>query len=426
MNLTFQSPPAGGTVTAIPSKSIAHRLLICAAFADQPTRILCPTTSDDIDATIRVLRALGTHITQSPDGFTVTPSPSLPTHADLDCGESGSTLRFMLPVAAALGTSCRFFRRARLPDRPLSPLYEELRQHGVQLPEDPKTEPLPLSGKLCAGEFTLAANISSQFISGLLLAMPLLGAPSSLTLTDSLESADYIRLTTDALHCFGISVAQSDDGRRYTVQPSRCISPGECRVEGDWSGSAVWLTAGAIGNTPITVRGLNPASAQGDRRALDILRAFGARLEESPDSITVFPSELHGIFIDARQIPDLVPVLAVAAAAACGKTEIDGIARLRLKESDRAAAVTEMIRSLGGNIECTDNRMTIHGGSHLHGGSVSSSRDHRMVMCAFLSSLLADSPVTVTGAECITKSYPGFVRDLAALGGTFKETEAAV
>lgn len=423
MTLTFLTPIQGGKIGAIPSKSAAHRLLICAAFADAPTEILCPTVSEDITATIRCLCALGADIRRTEDGFTVTPATDKPTDAALDCGESGSTLRFLLPVTAALGIPARFIRRGRLPHRPLSPLYEEMIRHGASLPADPVTEPLPLSGQITAGRYEIDAGVSSQFISGLLMAMPLMGAPSELHLTGQVESADYIRITTEAMAKFGVCINTSSDGRTYTVRANGYASPKRIPVEGDWSNAAIWLAAGAVGSAPVTVTGLDMNSPQGDRRIVDVLRQFGAAVTVDGDAVTVSPTPMHGICLNACQIPDLVPVIAAVAARAVGETRITGIARLRIKESDRVASVTEVLRNLGADISSDETTIVIRGGHPLTGGTVSSFRDHRLVMCAFVASLYAEGWVSVTDAQAIGKSYPDFTSHIAALGGTFTEKE---
>ncbi len=423
MIFTFDAPVTGGTVPAIPSKSAAHRLLICAAFGDAPTKILCPVASEDIDATARVLTALGADIRRTEEGFLVHPITSVQTDAVLDCGESGSTLRFMLPVAAALGADARFIRKGRLAQRPLSPLYEELGRHGAVLPADPTADPLTVRGKITAGDYVLSANVSSQFITGLLLAMPLLKAKSSLTLTDTVESADYIRITEAAMAVFGAAPHVSPDGRRYEAGDVPYHSPGMVAVEGDWSNAALWLCAGAIGKQPVTVTGLDVNSPQGDRRILRVLSDFGAKITEENGAVTVSPAPLHGITFDASQIPDLVPVLSAVAAAAEGETVITGIRRLRLKESDRAAAIEDMLNTLGGHAKAEEDRLLIRGGTPLSGGTVSSRKDHRMVMCASLLARLANGTVSVTDASSIAKSYKGFADDYRLLGGTLTETE---
>ncbi len=426
MIFTFTKSIAGGTVPAIPSKSVAHRMLICAALTqdEKTTEILCPVINDDIDATARCLRALGADITRTADGFLVKPIRyPLPDNPVLDCGESGSTLRFMLPVAAMFHTDVRFVRHGRLAQRPLSPLYEELIRHGAVLPADPTTDPLSVCGPITAGEYTLAANVSSQFITGLLLAFPLSYARCTLTLTGTVESADYIRITTSVMKRFGMRVDVTEDERTYSLIPCIYRSPGRIAVEGDWSNAALWLCAGAIGTAPVTVTGMDTASPQGDRRILDVLRQFGADVSVCGDAVTVSPAPLHGITFDASQIPDLVPVLSAVAAAAEGETVITGIARLRLKESDRAAAIEDMLTALGADVVAEADRIVIRGGKKLSGGTVSSVKDHRMVMCAALCSLIADGTVAVTDAQSIAKSYPGFADDWHALGGIITRSE---
>lgn len=424
MRLTFYEKPRGGALGAIPSKSAAHRILICAALSRGETFLRCASSSEDIDATARCLNALGAQVRRVSGGFTVVPIGGVRRGAALDCGESGSTLRFLLPVAAALGADASFLRRGRLAERPLSPLYEELIRHGASLPPDARTEPLPLSGRCAAGSYMLAANVSSQFVSGLLLAMPRMGGASELTLTGRIESADYIRITERVMETFGVRAEVSPDGRRYRVDADGYASPGEVEAEGDWSCAAVWLAAGALGGAPVTVCGLRTDSPQGDRRICEVLRAFGARIEISPDgALTAYPSSLHGTALDCVQIPDLVPAIAAVAAGAAGETVLSGTARLRLKESDRAAAIGDVLGALGASVDVLPDRIVIRGGRSLTGGTVSSHHDHRIVMCAFLASLLADGAVTVTGAESIAKSYPGFTDDLSRLGARFTETK---
>ena len=423
MTLTFQAPIRGGKIGAIPSKSAAHRQLICAAFADAPTEILCSTVSEDITATARCLTALGATITRSDGGFTVIPAAHKPTDAALDCGESGSTLRFLLPVTAARGIPARFIRRGRLPYRPLSPLYEEMIRHGADLPSDPETEPLPLTGQIRAGRYEIDGGVSSQFVSGLLMAMPLMGGKSELHLTGNVESADYIRITTEAMNKFGVCINTSSDGRTYTVRANGYTSPKRISVEGDWSNAAIWLAAGAVGQHPVTVTGLDIESPQGDRRIVDVLRQFGATVTVDGNAVTVAPAPLNGICLNASQIPDLVPVIAAVAARAEGETRITGIARLRIKESDRVASVTQVLRTLGADIFSDESAIVIRGGRPLAGGTVSSFRDHRLVMCAFVASLYAEGQVSVTDAQAINKSYPDFTSHIAALGGQFDEKE---
>ena len=384
--------PIGGTVPAMVSKSMAHRLMICAALAKEPTDILCQGTSKDIEATRACLSAMkeGT-------------SP-------LRCGESGSTLRFLLPVVAALGLETEFFMEGRLPDRPLAPLDAQLISHGACLSKQGQT--LTVSGQLTPGAYTLPGDVSSQYISGLLFALPLLDQPSTLTVTGKVESAPYIAMTLNALKQFGIEILVKDNV--YHIPACGYRSPGRAEVEGDWSNAAFWLCAGAI-SAPVTVTGLDPHSLQGDKAVFDLLADFGAGCARQDDAFTVSPGTLRAMEIDAAAIPDLVPILSVVAARAQGVTKIYNAGRLRLKESDRLESVSRMLNDLGGCVTETRDGLLIHGGTPLTGGTVDSFGDHRIAMAAAVASCLCTGDVTITGAEAVEKSYPHFWDDFEQL-----------
>ncbi|MBR2010224.1 MAG: 3-phosphoshikimate 1-carboxyvinyltransferase [Clostridia bacterium] len=411
MNVVLKSPAYASTVAAPTSKSVAHRALIAAAFAERETVIPMRVSCEDIDATARCLSALGVGITKTARGLTVTPisRESINKNAVLDCGESGSTLRFLLPVCAALGADATFLRRGRLPQRPLSPLDEELKRHGLVLLE--QDEKLITHGKISAGEYSIAANVSSQYITGLLFALSLLDAPSTLTLTGKVESAPYIDMTTDMLSRFAAPPTVCGSHAAFWVagyQAQPLLSPREIVPEGDFSGAAFPLALGAIGAHAVTVTGLSLPSLQGDSAILDLLARFGAKVTQTLDTVTVSPAPLFGIDIDAAQIPDLVPILAVVAAAASGTTRITGAKRLRLKESDRLAAITAFLRTLGGDITENEDGLTVVGGKPLHGGTVNTCGDHRIAMSAAAAALLTEEAVTIPHAECVQKSYPTF------------------
>ncbi len=417
MNIRIENSIRGGCVRAPASKSAAHRLLICAALADGPTVLECRDISNDIAATAGCLAALGARIERTENGFFVTPidRKRLPASAACTCGESGSTLRFLLPVAAALGADADFYPEGRLPSRPLSPLYEEMVAHGVKLSPQGSV-PFSVRGKLTAGDYTVAADVSSQFISGLLFALPLVPGESKIHLTGKFESRSYVDMTVDALRRFGVRIGFENN--TYSVHGGEYRTPGNVRAEGDWSNAAFWLCAAAAGEDPVTVTGLNSGSLQGDRAIVDILKDFGAHVELADDSVTVYPSDLRGMRINAENIPDLVPVLAVTACAAAGETVIYNAARLRLKESDRLNAVCALIRALGGEAEETPDGLRISG-KKLSGGVCDSFGDHRIAMSAAVASAQCGGNVTVTGAEAVSKSYPRFWEDLALLGGSF-------
>lgn len=389
MDITITPCKLRGTVAAIPSKSQAHRMLICAAFSDRETRLLCPETNQDIEATAACLRALGAEITRTEDGYTVQPVMALPKEAVLPCGESGSTLRFLLPVVGALGVDGTFALEGRLPRRPLSPLWEEMERMGCRLSR-PAGDTIRCQGKLRPGAYAIDGSVSSQFITGLLLALCLMDHPGTLEVTGKLESKPYIDLTEAAIAQFG----GKPGGGGFR-------SPGQARVEGDWSGGAFWLAAKALGSD-LTVTNLNPASPQGDRTVVELLPILG---EDHPVSVA--------------DVPDLVPVLAVYAAAAKGAVFTD-IRRLRLKESDRVASVLAMIRALGGHGEATENILTIQP-STLTGGTVDAANDHRIAMAAAIATTVCKEPVTILGAQCVEKSYPQFWAEYRRLGGHYEQ-----
>lgn len=421
MDIRINSAKLGGEVRAVPSKSQAHRLLICSALADAETRVICAESSSDIDATAGCLGALGASITYSGGGFDVIPIDfgKLGGKRRLNCGESGSTLRFLLPLSCALGAQADFHMSGRLPERPLSPLYEALLSHGCALSPQ-GVSPLSCRGKLESGNYTLPGNISSQFISGLLFALPTLGGDSLITVTGDPESKPYIDMTVAALKTFGVEI-QCRAGAFSIRDSQRFRSPGTVNAEGDWSNAAFWLCAGAIGNDRITCTNLNTDSLQGDMAVIKILERFGARVTCGGDCVAVSPGELRGIEIDAADIPDLVPVLSAVAAVSAGKTVIKNAGRLRLKESDRLRATAGLLTGLGADVRETQSGLEIYGKKRLNGGAADSCNDHRIAMTAAILSSVCENPVTVADAGAVNKSYPGFFRDFAALGGFYEE-----
>ncbi len=433
LNITIHPGALSGEIVAPSSKSEAHRVLICAAFAPGVTDVTCTTSSADIDATVSCLEALGARVARTRDGFRVRPVPgtsatdNLPEPrraATLDCGESGSTLRFMLPVVCSLGCDASLTGRGRLPERPLSPLYEQLVEHGAELSPQGSL-PLEVRGRIRAGRYELAGNVSSQYVSGLMLAAPLLRAPVEVVVTEPVESRPYIDLTVSVLRAFGVGVSRtrgvSESGAPalvYDVSASDGLaSPGSLVVGGDWSNAAFWLVAGALSDRGVAVRGLDASSAQGDRAILAALSLLGAHVLRTPSGAAVRPTELKGATLDVSDCPDLVPPLAAAAALAEGTTRLVGAARLRLKESDRIETVSAALRTLGASVETTEDGLVITGSRTLRGGTVDSANDHRIAMMAAILATRCDAPTTILGAECVEKSYPRFFDDLASLGG---------
>lgn len=394
MNITLYPGCLNGTVHAIPSKSHVHRLLICAAFADQTTLLTCPDTNRDIEATVACLVALGAKVTRTAVGYQIIPVATVPKTAVLNCGESGSTLRFMLPVAGALGVDATFLMDGRLPQRPLSPLWEEMERMGCQLSR-PTENTIRCHGQLKAGQYTIAGDVSSQFITGLLLAFSLMDGCSSLAVTGKLESRPYVDMTVGALKQFGVK------SEEFYVTGGMLRSPGPICAEGDWSNGAFFLAAAALGN-PVTVTGLTADSTQGDRICASLLQ----QLRESTT-------------VSCADIPDLVPILSVVAAANQGAQFTD-IRRLRLKESNRIDSVIGMLRALGGNADATQNTLTVYP-SQFIGGTVDACNDHRIAMSAAIAATICREPVTIIGADCVNKSYPGFWDEYKRLGGCYEQ-----
>lgn len=392
-----------GTLTVPVSKSAAHRAILCAALAGQKN--ILPdgeAISDDIAATQNAAALLL-------DG------KSEPV--TLDCMESGSTLRFLIPVAAALGRKTTFIGRGRLPERPIGVYLDCFPAHGVHC-ETSGGLPLTVSGKLQPSEFRLPGNVSSQFVTGLLLALPLLDGDSEIVLTSPLESAAYVEMTLQMMHEFGVEAVRTETGwhvpgaQRYRANPN-------FQVERDWSQAAFFLAAGMLGG-PVHLRGLNPSSCQGDRAAEELFLRFGAQIEWSDGVLTAQAGHVPeaGAEIDASQIPDLVPILAAAATLLPGKlTKITRAQRLRLKESDRLAAMAQGLNRLGGCVRELPDGLEITGVDRLHGGTAEGCNDHRVVMALSIAALRSENETVLTDAESIRKSYPEFFRDYNSLGG---------
>ena len=391
MKVTVYPSTPKGVVRAIPSKSMAHRLLICAALTEGVTRLKCASSSQDIDATISCLRAMGSNIVKIGNYYLV---PKVKVYAGqsvtLDCNESGTTLRFMMCIAAGLGLCARFKGSDRLFERPLGPLEEVLTEHGIVISRDISGRIIQ-SGKAFGTDYLIRGDVSSQFISGLLMMMPLCKG-INLTVTGEFESKSYVELTVSALREADLVVSQ--EGNKYTVTGRYDMR--DSSVEGDWSNSAFWLTLKSLG-ADIDVIGLKDDSTQGDKAITDYLNKLGSE-------------------INVSNTPDLVPVLAVAAAFAKGKTAITGARRLRLKESDRLRTVTDMINAIGGNCECTEDSLIVVGKKNLTGGTVDACNDHRIAMAAAVAAVYCEAPVVIEGAEAVNKSYPGFFEDLKNLG----------
>lgn len=417
MNIKITGGHLTGKVQIISSKSDGHRLLIAAALADTPTQIHIQGVSEDIETTVLCLKNLGAKFERKDDIVFVTPVPPYQENiAVLDCRESGSTLRFILPVAAALGRSILVEGAGRLPKRPIGILTELLSHHGCYISSNQL--PLEMSGQLTAGTFTLPGNVSSQFITGLLFALPLLDGDSEIKLTTPLESKGYVDMTLHTLKRFGIQIIKTESGFQIPGK-QKYHSPGTLRAEGDWSNAAFWLAAGAASGNGITCCGLQQDSPQGDKAIVPLLKQFGAKIEIQDESVTVQHAALKGCRIDVSQIPDLMPILCIVASMAKGKTEIYNAGRLRIKESDRLSAMADCLHRLGIRAEESQDGMTIYG---REGGipdeiQIDAYNDHRIVMSAAVGAIVLGLEITIIGAEAVAKSYPAFFAEFIRLGG---------
>ena len=415
MNKTILPGARTGEVHIPASKSQAHRMLLCAAMGENEVTLRCRGLSKDILATVACLKVLGASVDAEGEVLHLRPvSAPPPGLCLLPCGESGSTLRFLLPLVGALGASAVFEREGRLPERPIEPLGRELCRNGMDIRSDGAR--LSCSGQLRPGAFSLPGNISSQYISALLMTLPLLEGESTLRIEGALESAAYVAMTEEVLRLGGVRTEKTGYGYRIPGG-QRCRFAPELSVEGDYSNAAFFLCAGALSERGIRVTGLDPQSRQGDRAIVPLLEEMGAQVASDGSSVTVKCAALHGITIDASPIPDLIPVLSVVAAAASGETRVIHAQRLRLKESDRLHSTTQMLRALGAEAEELPDGLVIRGGRTLAGGTVDACGDHRIAMSAAVAGGICRGAVTICGSECVQKSYPDFWTDFQQLKG---------
>ncbi len=408
MDLRITPKPLRGSVSVPPSKSVAHRMIIAAALADGVSRISNLSRSADILATINCMKAFGADIELNGDTAVITGIKSVPESAVADCCESGSTLRFLIPAACALGINAEFHGEGKLPQRPITPFLEEFPKHGIKFDfskaESGSALPCSVSGKLTAGRFEIDGGISSQFITGLMFALPLLDEDSEIVIRSRLESKPYIDITMGVLRDFGCGIAEREGG--YLIKGNSRFKPFSGSVEGDYSQSAFFYVANALGSD-IKITGLNERSCQGDKQIVEICRAF---------SENKAPFE-----IDCSDIPDLVPVLSVLGCFCKGKSRIYNAARLRIKECDRLAAMEDCLNRIGGKVSSTEDSLIIEGVESFHGGEVACYNDHRIAMSMAIAATRCDSPLTIRGAECVRKSYPDFFDVYRAIGGEADE-----
>lgn len=416
MNRAVTVKPArfSGTVQALPSKSDAHRALIAAALAGGESRLSDWGDSDDVQTTLRALERLG--LIRARSGFSLSGGGQMGCGAMIPCGQSGSTLRFLIPLTLVLGEGACFTGEGRLMQRPLS-VYERLfARQGVDWRL--KGDQLTVSGRMTAGRYELPGDVSSQFVTGLCFALPLLKGDSQIRFTTPLESGSYVSMTLETLRRFGIKIHEEAGG--LGIPGGQQYRPAVYAIEGDWSYGAFWLAAGAMGGD-VTVRGLKSPSRQGDSRVSAILQEMGASIAQSGDMVRACGSTLQGAEISLADVPDLAPVLAVAACAAHGRSRFTHARRLRIKESDRLAAIGRMVTDLGGRIELGEDEFIIEGIGRLKGGVVETQHDHRMAMAEAVAAGITEGPVYLDDRDCVAKSAPPFWKHYKALGGRWDE-----
>ena len=419
MDMWMKPGQLSGSVAAPASKSEAHRRMICAGLSGETTVLTGFMESDDMRATANCLRALGADLKREGDCLRVTgkahPIHGLPL---MDCGESGSTLRFFVPIAMALAGGGVFRMHGRLGQRPMD-VYRDLfvprgTRWNMGIGADGAAE-LHVVGTLKPGDYELPGNVSSQFVSGLLFALPLLEGESTLTVVPPVESIGYIRMTLQALQAAGI---QLENKAEYTWRiPGGQTYHGESgALAGDWSQAAVFLCAGALGH-PVTVTGLTTETTQGDAAVLDMLRSLGAGVKVSENGITV-TGPTKGAELDVRNCPDIAPMLALVCALSSGSSVIRGCGRLRLKECDRLEATASLLNGLGARVDVRGDEMHITGVERLQGGAEADTcRDHRMVMLASVAALHCAEPVLVKDVQSLDKSWPEYLSVYKMLGG---------
>lgn len=407
MDIRITPKKLSGAVTPPPSKSMAHRLIIAAALGGGTSTIRNVAFSKDIEATLRCMAAMGAGVEQTETdtlrihglGHSI-PQPCAPDELPhFDCGESGSTLRFLIPIALAVTGGGVFTGRGRLMDRPQKPYFDLFDEKGISWRQENGT--LTVQGRLTPGEYRLPGNVSSQFFTGLLYALSLLDEPSTVVSTTALESANYIDMTLQAMEIAGVFVSADRERNCFTVTPTPYRSF-DFTAEADWSQAGFWYAANFLDN-PVDVQGMNAYSTQGD---MIVAKYYWLLARPGED-----------VEIDLSACPDLLPPLAVMAAVRSGTTRFVNAARLRIKESDRLATVTAMLTALGCSVEELPDALIVQGGTAFTGGTVDGANDHRIVMAAAIAATIAQAPVTILGAEAVTKSYPNFWEEYQRLGG---------
>jgi len=407
-----------GVVSAPPSKAYTHRMLIAASLSNGTSKIFNPLVSDDTQATLNAIKALGAETELHEDCWTIHGQEKLKTPGHpIDCRESGSTLRFMIPVAALAPGPSTFLFGASFERRPVAPLLESLRELGVESAvQGSGSSVMVCGGGIRGGKTSIRGDVSSQFISGLLFACPRAKEDTEIAVTTKLESKGYVEMTLEVLVKHGLEGAVNNDLSRLWIPSNQSYVPCDHTVPGDFSSAAFLLAAAAVTSSRVTVNRLEYQTAQGDRAILGVLEEMGASVKIGDDSVDVEGGQLVGVDIDAKDIPDLVPVCAVLACYAEGRSEIYNAKRLRYKESDRLDSVSTELKKMGADVIVNEDGLTINGVCSLQGATVDPHNDHRIAMACAVAALGAKGETKIQNVECINKSYPQFFSDLRLLG----------
>jgi len=412
MSITISPKPLSGRVTVPPSKSMAHRLLICAGLADGESHIKNIALSEDIKATLGALNAYGRTIDVTGDGVRIRGKLSFPADTLIDCHESGSTMRFFIPIVSALGGG-QMTGTVRLLERPLDVYADSFKGNGKRFD---MTNPLTVPEGLHSGTFYAKGNVSSQFISGVMLAAPLLKRDTKIVLTSPLESKGYVDMTISAMAVFGVTMETIAGGQEYVIKKGQQYTAKDAANEGDWSQSGFWALAGLASEKGIAIGGLDHNTKQGDRGIIDILKDMGV-LAQTADGMMTKSAELLACDIDISQVPDLAPVVAGLMAVSGKPCRMTGCARLRIKESDRMKSIAACLNALGSSAKIEGDTLNVYGKPK--GGSVLTFNDHRIAMMAATLSPFCETEVIIEDETVVNKSYPDFWQDFTALGGSY-------
>lgn len=424
-NIDIKPSLLKGEIKIPPSKSMSHRAIICASLAEGESLIENIILSDDIIATSEAMKSFGIEIKRSEvDEYGICSlyikrrEKLELLNNEIDCKESGSTLRFLIPMAGLLEERVTYTGRGKLVERPLDTYYEIFKEQGISYENDNGNLPLSIEGKLKPGNFRIKGNISSQFISGLLFVLPLLEGDSKIIITTDLESKGYVDLTLDMLKRFSIEI-ENNNYQEFSIKGNQKYKANDYEVEGDFSQAAFFIVAGIIGEE-MKCKGLNMNSLQGDKAILDIVKKMGADLFIKEDFVKSKKSSTKGITIDVSQCPDLVPILTVLGALSEGTTKIVNAERLRIKESDRLKAISTELNKLGADVKELEAGLEIKGKEYLRGGVVNSWNDHRIAMALAIASIKCKEAVIIENSKAVEKSYPNFWEDFEKIGGILK------